>query len=155
MSNLFAEEVENLYPWMYDMARRMCKNRSDVDDLVSETVLKILKNRDKYNRQYDLKPWCMVVMRNTYANWYQRNLVVTFHPFDDSYSASVKDDSDFVELRNLFLHYSRVSLNVRCLYLFAQGYTYEEISDMLNIKIGTVRSRIFNGRRVMRCVLAS
>ena len=155
MNRIFAKKIADLYPWMHEIARRYCKNRVDVEDLVSETVFKMLKNRDKYNQDFDLKPWCMTVMKNTYANWHQRSTIITFHPFEDSYSSSVDDSTDYIELKNLFNHYSKTSLNIHCLELYAKGYSYEEISDLLGIKIGTVRSRIYNGRKMFKDILDS
>ena len=51
----------------------------------------------------------------------------------------------------LINQYAR-SKNIECVMLYAEGYSYSEIADMLNINIGTVKSRISNGRRFLRDV---
>ena len=48
---------------------------------------------------------------------------------------------------------ARESIAIECVVLYAKGYTYKEISGILGIPIGTVMSRISNGRKMLRDVL--
>ena len=45
---------------------KYCKNRMDAEDLAGETILKILSNKHSYDESKPFKPWCSVIMLNTY-----------------------------------------------------------------------------------------
>ena len=149
----FSKQIAELYPWMKNKAKYYCRVKEDADDLVSETVLRMLLNREKYDESHDLKPWCLVVMKNIYNNWYQRSMTVRFVGLDDMCGLCSTAHMSYNELNEMMSKMSKASLNVYCLDLYIQGYSYEEIGLMLNIKIGTVRSRIFNGRKMLRSML--
>ncbi len=48
---------------------------------------------------------------------------------------------------------ARVSIGVQCVMLYAEGYSYDEIAEMLGIKPGTVKSRVAAGRAAIRAAL--
>lgn len=149
----FEKEVSEIYPWILCVARRFCRSMQDAEDLAGDTVYKMLINRDKFDVSKPLKPWCLAVMQNTYITQYNRNSLIHFIGYD----SAVEDvSSDYAS--NLAMFNDVVSAIRRCarksccmdsLIYCAQGYSYDEISELLNVPTGTVRSRISFGRKML------
>ena len=145
----FENKLVALIPWINNLARRYYKDEMNSEDLASETILKILLNKDRYNNNKDLKPWCVAIMQNTFLTWSARTSLVQFVAIENIDVGSMASYIEFNDIISILKGHIN-SLNVMCVYLYAAGYSYEEIADKLNIKIGTVRSRIFNGRKILR-----
>ena len=148
--------VENL-SWLKHQARRYYGNPYDAEDLVSDTIEKILTNRSHFDRFKDFKPWAMAIMRNIFITQYNRKLCVPFVGIDGVHSYSSPIAADHRESINRIFsairRCARESIAIECVVLYAKGYTYKEISGILGIPIGTVMSRISNGRKMLRDVL--
>lgn len=153
----FEEELSELYPWMLRMARRYQWSLQDAEDLVGETVCKMLLNRDKFDCDKPMKPWCLAVMQNTYITLYNRNSLIHFTSYEIITERwSSLDASNTAILNDVFsaIRYCmRTSCCMECVIYCAKGYSYDEISQLLNIPVGTVRSRISNGRKMLCQVL--
>lgn len=145
----YDQQIVELIPWIRTVAKRYYKDENNSADLASETILKLLLNKDKYNRQKDLKPWCIAVMQNTFLTWSARTSLIQFVGLENAEKSTIVSIIEFNEILAV-VKKNIGSLNVRCVCLYAAGYSYEEISNRLNIKLGTVRSRIFNGRKILR-----
>jgi len=135
----FEKELSEIYPWILRVARKFCCSMQDAEDLAGDTVYKLLVNRDKFDCSKPLQPWCLIVMRNTYIIRYNRNSLIHFTAhsilFDDLVSTI-----------------QRCAKKSRCIdsvMYYASGYSYDEISEILNIPVGTVRSRISSGRKMI------
>ena len=145
------KELMDIYPWILYIARKFCRHRQDAEDLANDIIYKILINRDKFVYAESLKPWCMAVMRNVHITKYNRNSLITFVSYDSvpefSSSSSSEDLTLFNDAVAAIRKCIRKSICIDCVIYFAKGYSYEEISDFLNIPVGTVRSRISYGRK--------
>lgn len=146
----FEDEVAGLYPWIRNLARKYHRNPMDAEDLAHDTVCKMLCSRNLYDEGKPLKPWCEAIMQNTYITTYNRRMKVQFVRGDVSWSAvSDLHAGDGLELREAVECIERCRMRSRCIdcaLFFAKGYSYEEISDMVGIPVGTVRSRISSAR---------
>ena len=153
----FNDRLVSLYSWIKKQAYRYCSNDFDADDLTSETIYKILKNKDKFDNKRDLKPWILSIMQNTYITDYNHRKCVPFVEVDDNMlTYSHHEPQSLTSLKNicsLIRKCSRRSCCIESVLLYAKGYNYEEISHILNIPIGTVRSRISSGRRLLKDAL--
>lgn len=153
----FEKELSELYPWMLRMARRYHWALQDAEDLVGETVCKMLLNRDKFDCDKPMKPWCLAVMQNTYITLYNRNSLIQFTSYDivterwSTHNAS--NAVMFKDVLSAISYCMRNSCCMECVIYCAKGYSYDEISQLLNIPVGTVRSRISNGRKMLSQML--
>lgn len=149
----FDKEVANLYPWILRLAKWYCSSLEDAEDLAGDTICKILDNRNKFQNDRPLKPWCSTVLINTYFTMFKKNSLISFV----SYDSAIDMKSVFNPFNNLC--YKEVLSAIRrclkqtkcmdCLLLHVRGYSYEEISLSLDIPIGTVRSRISFSRKML------
>lgn len=153
----FEDKVAQLYPWILRMAKRYSKSKEDAEDLAGETVYKVLSNRSKYDEDMDLKPWCLAIMANTSKTIHQHNSLITFVDYDCVHQApSYNRASERVTLKNIFScvrKSARRTSTILCVLYYAKGYSYDEISSIVGIPVGTVKSRISFGRKVLKVAL--
>lgn len=143
--------------WIARIAFRFCKNKPDADDLAQETLYRIYANRDKFNNARDFKPWALTIMTNIVKTQQARKERVTFVGIDDDFDviSSAKADSlvSYDALMKTIHKCTKISVGVQCVLLYADGYSYDEIAEIVGIKPGTVKSRIAAGRAVIRKAL--
>lgn len=147
----FEQELSKIYPWLLRVAKRFCWSVQDAEDLAGDTVYKLLANRDKFDCSKPLQPWCLIVMRNTYIIRYNRNSLIHFTGLNVIEEDVISDcTSHSILFDDLVSTIQRCAKKSRCIdsvVYYAKGYSYDEISEILNIPVGTVRSRISSGRK--------
>lgn len=148
--------LEN-YKWLTRMAFRYCRDKEDAADLVNETIYKCLRSASIYDVQKDFRSWSLRIMENTYITQYNRRLKVPFVGYDDCISFPSSGSTDALAATNLIMKIvddcSSRSCCIECVMLYAQGYSYDEIAALVGIFPGTVKSRIRDGRRLLRKAL--
>lgn len=148
----FIADLVNLHEQLYYYALQLTESRDDALDLVQETNYKALKHNTS-NRQYEhVRAWLYTILRNTYINHlrsgYKRN---TWIGKEDSSMHQVlpalpeADHPDRIFFRKeLREKISGLPVNYgRPLSLYLKGYSYKEIAMMMQVPIGTIKSRIF------------
>jgi RNA polymerase sigma factor (sigma-70 family) len=154
LSNQFPELEQSLLKY----ANRLRLNSEDSKDLIQETFLKVLLNRDKFEDRGYLKAWTFTIMRNTFINNYRHNVLQNTYcdRTDDSFfiNSTPASDSDnphsaysFIELKQCV---EQLNIKFRIPFkMYVEGYKYQEIADSVNLKLGTVKSRIFLARKAL------
>lgn len=144
--------------WIARIAFRFCNNKPDADDLSQETLYRIYANRDKFNNARDFKPWALTIMTNIVKTQHSRKERVTFSCIDDAlnmYSSEGTDNlANYNDTLQAIHRSSLISVGVYCVLLYAEGYSYDEIAEIVGINPGTVRSRIAAGRAAIRKALS-
>lgn len=152
----FNTALTGLYSNLQYFAQTLTNNREEAEDLVQDTVLKALTHRDKFQADTNLKAWTFTIMKNTFINNYRRSVKANtiLDTTDDLYYLNIPKptnyslpDSEFSvkEIRRTIGNLTdehRIPFEMH-----TQGYKYKEIADKLNLSIGTVKSRIFFGRK--------
>lgn len=148
------QTVVEQYRWILGLAKKYCRNAMDAEDLAGETICKILCNKGKFDPGRSFRPWCSVIMLNTYITSYNRNSSVRFESEERASvvaSPGSADDMLLVnELERIIEECREVSCAVDCALMYAEGYSYDEIAHELEIPCGTVRSRISYARNMIR-----
>lgn len=154
---------------LYNFALRMTGDPDDAKDLVQETYMKAYRFFDKYQRGTNAKAWLFRIMKNSYINRYRKESKepdkIDYDDVKDFY-ASIKDagvDTNDLQEKifgNLFDDEVAKALqdlpeDFRTVVILRdiEGYTYEEIADFVEIPIGTVRSRLHRGRKMLQSML--
>lgn len=151
---------------LYNYAYRMTGNEEDAKDLVQETYLKAFRFWDQYEPGTNIRAWLFKIMKNSYINKYRK---ATKEPgkvdYDEvqNFYETVRDESfessDLQEhiFENIFEDeiieaLGKLPDEFRTVVILAdiEGLSYEEIADFLDIPIGTVRSRLHRGRKMLR-----
>lgn len=153
----FNDRLVSLYSWIKQQTYRYYSNEHDAEDLASETIYKLLRYRDKFDNKRDLKPWILSIMQNTYITDYNHRRCIAFVEVEDNMlTYSYREPQSVVTVKNIVSivrKYARQSCCIESVLLYAKGYNYDEISRILDIPIGTVRSRISSGRKLLKDAL--
>ena len=150
--------IENLN-WIQRKAYSYYSNLDDAEDLASETVYKCLRNAHRFNPTMSFKPWVQTIMENTFISQYNRRKRMLFSGYcagdEKQYFSYDTADirADLHQILSIIRDCSRKANCIECVLLYAKGYSYEEIADKVGIKLGTVKSRVFTGRMMLRQAL--
>jgi RNA polymerase sigma factor (sigma-70 family) len=145
-----ANAVVELIPALRAFARTFCRNPTDADDLVQETLTKAIGNLDKFEKGTRLKSWLFTIMRNTF---YTRiKLAVREAPGDaDCISAqpSVEAGQEWsmrgYEVQQAINRLPPAQREVLIL-IGMLGVSYEETASICGCAIGTIKSRLNRAR---------
>lgn len=152
----FDNRLVNMQEELRRYACRLTIDPNEADDLVQETALKALTNRDKFTEGTNFKGWMYTIMKNIFINDYRKNAreqtyvdkTDNLHFIDSSqnlFADCIEKKYDNKELKKVIMSLPN---DFRIPFvMFTSGYKYREISDKLNLPIGTVKSRIFSTRK--------
>ncbi len=152
---------------IYNAALRLTNNTSDAEDLVQETFLKGYRFFHRFRKDSNCQAWLFKIMKNSYINRFRQKsrepatvssdalndgqAGFLFEPKDTSDGPDkeildrVLDDDVEQAIRALPDEFKMVVLLSDI-----EGLQYKEIADILNCPIGTVRSRLSRGRRLLK-----
>jgi len=169
----FAEEALPHLDAVYGFALRLSGSRDEADDLTQETFLRAYNAWDQYTLGTRAKSWLFTICRNVFLRRHERArrheeiLAVTAGPSDaipeasnplwaavegtdpeGSFFGSIVDDRIVDAIDGLPEEYrSAVVLSD------VEGLSYAEIAEIMEVPVGTVKSRLFRGRRRLQQVL--
>ena len=139
--------------WIRRKASYYYPNESDADDLASETMYRCLSQKDRFDVTRSFKPWAHTIMENIYKMQYNRRKCVLFTGYDEIGSAlsDLYSDQKTIVRRMLSVIHQCISKSccIECVLLYAKGYDYAEIASKAGIPVGTVKSRISAGRKML------
>lgn len=155
----FESEILQYESILRPFAFNLTRSAAETDDLIQDTFYRALANRDKFNQGTNIKAWLCTVMRNIFINNYRRqkksNTVVDTSENQYLLNSTKKNESNGAE--NSFLAedirkaISSVSKDfTEPFLLYFQGFQYQEISEKLDLPLGTVKSRIFFARKELQ-----
>lgn len=150
-SQEFEYQLYGILPSLFNQAYFLTKSEEDAKDLIQETVLKALKNIEKFSPGSNLKAWMYTIMRNTFLNIVKRDKVVLADSYDIPVNNMVKNEID----GELSKDYEDILSKVNNLpeefktpfIMHYEGFKYDEISEKLNIPLSKVKNRIHHARK--------
>ncbi len=154
---------------LYNFALRMTGDPDDADDLLQETYLKAYRFFDKFEAGTNCKAWLFRIMKNSFINIYRKSSKepdkVGYEDVEEFYHtirAESADPNDLEEKLFSNLLDDDVSRALESLpeefrtvviLCDIEEFTYEEIAEFVECPIGTVRSRLHRGRKMLRAKL--
>ena len=157
----FAGDLVGMQEQLFYYALQLTEDRENAMDLVQETSYKALKNRTKLHNTEHIRAWLYTILKNTYINYlrssHKRQLV---HDTDEinQYSAQQGNSGEGLPDEQLIKKELHEIIKLlpneyeKPIHMFLCGYSYKEISQHMNIPIGTVKSRIHLGKKQIRKV---
>lgn len=150
---------------LYNYALRMTGNADDARDLLQETFLKAYRFWDKYEKGTNVRAWLFRIMKNTYINLYRKAVkepdTVDYNDIQNFYNIIRENSADANDLQEkLFGHLldddvtkalESLPEEFRTVVILCdiEGLTYEEIAEFVECPVGTVRSRLHRGRKLL------
>ena len=140
--------------WIRKKARRFYSDDYNADDLASETIYKCLSQARKFDNDRSFKPWALTIMENTFKTQYNRRRCVLFTVYDD-YDPYIGEEyadqlASVNRIMSIVYDCWRKSRCIECVMLYAKGYGYYDIAEIVDIPVGTVKSRVAAGRKMLR-----
>jgi RNA polymerase sigma-70 factor (ECF subfamily) len=161
---------------LYRTAYSMTKNAGDADDLVQDTYLRAFQFFDQFQGGTNSRAWLFRIMTNLYINTYRKRMReperVSYDEMEDFFlynrlvnspgGASGNDSPETEVVQRVQIEAIREAIaqlpeEYRATLVLADlnEFSYQEVSDMLQIPLGTVRSRLSRGRRLVQKALWS
>lgn len=156
-----ANEIEEVLPAMRRFARGLAGREDLADDLVQDALAKALSNYDRFEQGTNLKAWLFRIIRNTHIDEMRKVQRRGTHiDVDDEevvqigVPGSQLSSVELVEFRRAFAKLSDEDREVLLL-IGMEGHTYEEASEMIDVPVGTVKSRLSRARDRLRATMSA
>lgn len=151
-------------------ARRMTRTESDAEDLVQETMLKAYRFFDKFEEGTNCKAWLFKIMTNIFINNYRSQAKspqsVSVDDLDDGFlygqlaknTGSADPEKEFFskifddDVKNAIKELPE-DFRIVVVLSFLEGFAYQEIAEITGLQIGTVKSRLHRGRKILQKAL--
>lgn len=144
--SIFNENLKSIYPDIMRVARKLMKyNDTDAEDLVQKTLLKALE-KQKLFKGGNLTGWVVTIMQNIFRDEYRKLKGKEFVEVDENTLIKYEDDG----LEILDVNNALNKIGDKCkqiLMLIAEEYKYKEISESLDVPMGTVMNRLLRCRK--------
>jgi RNA polymerase sigma-70 factor (ECF subfamily) len=151
---------------LYRVALRLTANAADAQDLVQETMLRAYRSWDRYTPGTNAKGWLLTILRHLFINEYRRKSrhpetvdVDTIEPFALFQEVQEEDpqgaffdkivDDEVLRAVDQLPEAFREAVTLSDV----EGLSYEEVAKVLDVPVGTVKSRLYRGRRLLQAKL--
>jgi RNA polymerase sigma-70 factor (ECF subfamily) len=151
---------------LHNYAFKMTGNELDADDLVQDTYLRAFRFFHKFEKGTNCKAWLFRIMKNLFINDYRKNQKqpnkVDYDEIENFFEIIKSDKLDSNDLQekvfsNLLddelteaLNSMQDDFKTVVILCDIEGLSYEEIADFVKCPIGTVRSRLHRGRKMLQ-----
>lgn len=147
-----AENLIAIWPKLLKYAQSLTRNRHTAEDLVMEVITKVLESKERLAHDTNIEAYAIRAVRNTFLNEEVKNKRVSSETNSDGdslYDDTIDENSmKFTEEGDL--ERTLINLGSKCreiLVLFGTGSSYRDIADLLELKMGTVMSRMARCRQ--------
>jgi len=155
-SPAFERELTELLPRLRRFAHTLSRNGADADDLTQATVERALRSRDQWAAGTRLDSWLYRIMRNLWIDTARARARREKHEAPEEEAQSVGEDpresiEASLELKRAMAAMERLPDEQRevVALILIEGFGYREASEMLDLPIGTVSSRLVRGRTAL------
>jgi RNA polymerase sigma factor (sigma-70 family) len=157
---------------MYNFAFRLTNDEDDANDLVQDTYLKAFRFINSFSQGTNAKAWLFRILKNSFINDFRKKskepAKVDYQDVETTYNSEedaetnqtvdlrVESVQDLIgdEIANA-LNALPVDFRTVIILCDVEGFTYEEMAKILDIPIGTVRSRLHRARMLLKEKLKS
>lgn len=157
---------------MYNFAYRLTNDEDDANDLLQDTYLKAFRFINSFQEGTNAKAWLFRILKNSFINDYRKKSKepskVDYQEVEAVYNSS--EDAEYESTSDLRLEavqdligdevamaLNSLPVDFRTVIILCdiEGFTYEEMAKILDIPIGTVRSRLHRARNLLKDKLRS
>jgi RNA polymerase sigma-70 factor (ECF subfamily) len=152
---------------LYRTALRMTKNENDAEDLVQEAFAKAYRFWDKFEPGSNCRAWLFKIMTNIFINEYRSKsrapVAVNVDDIDDNflYGQLAQNGSEDNPERQFFakifdddvkkaIEELPDDFRMVVILSFLEGFSYQEIAEIADLQLGTVKSRLHRGRKLLQ-----
>jgi RNA polymerase sigma factor (sigma-70 family) len=146
------------YSYAYSICMRYSKSKDEAMEICNDGFLKVFLKGDQFDTKYPFKAWLKRIMVNTAIDYSRKNQKHSNHEdIETAYNVSSNYQSpiDQIGYENLLELVQKLTPTYRAVFnmFVIDGYTHEEISEHLNIPVGTSKSKLSRARESLRQML--
>lgn len=151
-------EIEDEIPRLRRYARYLCRDADRADELVQDCLVKAIDKIGSFEPGTHRRAWLFTILRNQFLNDMRRSrrhqADSTLDASDEALAVAAPQPSALMmaDIRDAFLALSDGHREVLTL-VAIEGMAYEEAASVLDVPVGTVRSRLSRARETLRRVL--
>ena len=153
----FKRELVKLIPHLRAFARTLAGEPAGADDLAQDAMMKAWDARNSFQMGTNMKAWTFMILRNQFysekrRSWRQSQLD---QEAAERTLVAVDDPEAPVALDELRLSLAMLPTEQReaLVLVGAGGFAYEEVAEICNCAVGTVKSRVSRARRALHAIL--
>lgn len=163
----FDELVQRYHKQAYNIAYRMTGNHADAEDLIQEAFIRAFRFFAQYKRELPFDSWLYKIMSNVFVDMLRRRPKVQIRSLDQPIATedgeapfeiadTAHGPEELLMSREMdsriqaALNSIPEDFRLAVIYADIEGLSYEEIADAMSCSIGTVRSRLHRGRKLLR-----
>ncbi len=152
---MLISNADAMKPYAFTLTR----DNEQAKDLLQETMFRALANKDKYNAGTNLKAWVYTIMRNIFINDYRKRSKYSIVSDEsqneyllNSKQMAVKNEADRnLQMKDILMKINKLpEIFKQPFMMYYEGYKYNEISDILTVPLGTIKSRIHFSRKMLQ-----
>ena len=146
----FTVQILDMKKTLYHVACGILRSEADREDAVQEAILKAWEKRDSLKNEAAFRSWVTRILVNECYDICSRSGKVIV--LDELPESAAPEDTEGRELRGLIMQMDEI-YRIPIIMFYIEGFSIREISEILHIPEGTVKSRLFAGRAKLRSVL--
>ena len=146
----FTVQILDMKKTLYHIACGILRSEADREDAVQECILKAWEKRDSLKSDGAFKAWVTRILVNECYDICRRSGKVIV--LDELPESTAPEETEGRELRDLIMEMDEI-YRMPIILFYIEGFSIREISKILRIPEGTVKSRLFAGRAKLRSVL--
>ncbi|MBC7777019.1 MAG: sigma-70 family RNA polymerase sigma factor [Phycisphaerae bacterium] len=145
---------DRFYGYTLAVALPYCSREVEAREVLNDAFIKVFSGIEHYNEALPFKPWLRAIVVRTAINHYHKHLHnLEFQDLTDGLELCVEDDyllkaevEEVLALLQKLPPAYRLTLNLYAL----EGYSHQEIADLLNISVGTSKSNLSKARAKLK-----
>ena len=147
----FAQEVRELTDTAFAVTYLILGNSADSEDAMSAAILRAFENRGKLRKRESFRAWFLQILRHEAYDLLKKRRRLT--PVEElpEEAAPEGDDAGRLDLRQALQELTETQRTA--LLLQQEGYDMAEIGQILDVPVGTVKSRISRAKQTLRTLL--
>jgi RNA polymerase sigma-70 factor, ECF subfamily len=147
--------IEEEIPRLRRYARALTRDVTAADDLVQDCLARALSKVHLWQEGTDLRAWLFTILHNQYVNHVRRAVregTAVGLSETEPMLTSQPNQTKRLELRDLERAIAKLPEEQRAVLLLVglEGMRYEEVAVVLDVPVGTIRSRLSRGREMLR-----
>jgi RNA polymerase sigma-70 factor, ECF subfamily len=163
----FEREVLPHLDSIYSMALRLARNREDANDLLQDTILRAYRFFHQFTPGTNCRAWVLTILFNNFRNGYRKSGREQVSPSEAEFTERLeaeslaadqaRSDPESLAFANVMAPELTEALDsipeefrTALLLVDVEELSYREVSQVLGVPVGTVKSRVSRGRNLMR-----
>lgn len=146
---IFEDYIEENIDKAFRFAYSYSGNKSDAEDVVSESVVKALSKISSLRDTEKINCWFMSIIANTAKQNLRRQKKFVFESEDSAEKIAAKEESSFFEFEDLIKNLD-VKYRELLIMKYFEGFTFKEISEISSLSENTVKTRLYRAIELLK-----